>query len=318
MKDTNYAFCVARIRALENKLLTSKDIADLIDKNSYSDALRFLSEKGYDCENDDLASIIKNESNKLQTLLSETVPDKKEMESLYIVNDYFNLKVLVKCAVASENPEKYIIYPTKIDVSEFKKDNVVFSSDDDYAKIAHYAYDIALKTGNGKFCDSIIDRAAIDKLCDIAKKKKVGLLEEICGFIADTANIKITFRCIETAQDSSFISESIGQCFRLNRDKLVEKTIQGSEELVSYLETTEYKKGIAVYTSEPSEFDKWCDNELIIKAGSSVYKSFGFDPVVSYFYRKNLEIKTVRIVLNGLKSDTDKNIIRERVRQFYA
>lgn len=318
MKDTNYAFCVARIRAVENKLLSSKDIADLINKNSYSSALDFLSEKGYNCELSDIDSVIKSESSKLQTLLNEAVPEKRELESLYIINDYFNLKVLVKCAVTSEDPEKYIIYPTEINFSEFKKDSIAFSSDNNYGKIASHAYDIALKTGNGKFCDSIIDKAAIDRLCVVAKKKKSGLSGEICGFLADTANIRIAFRCIETAQNSSFISDSMGECFRLNRDKLIEKSIKGADELVSYLETTDYKQGIAIYLSEPSEFDKWCDDELINKTKSAVYKSFGFDPVVSYFYRKNLEIKTVRIILNGLKTGADKNIIRERVRQFYA
>ena len=70
--------------------------------------------------------------------------------------------------------------------------------------------------------------------------------------------------------------------------------------------------------SEPSKFEKWCDEKLISLTKSSIYTSFGFDPVVSYYYRKNMEIKTVRMILTALKSNTDKNIIYERVRKFYA
>ena len=81
---------------------------------------------------------------------------------------------------------------------------------------------------------------------------------------------------------------------------------------------TRYKKGIEIYLSSPSAFEKWCDDEIIKITSSAVYTSFGFAPVVSYYYRKNLEIKTVRMILSALKSDIDREIIKERVRKLYA
>lgn len=316
MKDTNYAFCVARIRALENKLLKADDIRKLIDMKDYKDALTLLSEKGYNC-NGSLDTLIQTESDVLQKTLTESVPDKNELNALCLINDYFNIKALVKCAVAAIDCEGYLVYPTTIKIADDSTDCFAGLSEE-HRKIALKAYDIALKTHNGKFCDGIIDKAAIDALYIASGKKKSGLSGRICAFLADTANIKIAFRCTETKQDNEYISEFIGSCCYLDREKLIRKTIEGKEALFEFLLTTDYKRGAEIYASSPSEFEKWCDEELIEMTKASIYTSFGFDPVVSYYYRKNMEIKTVRMILAALRSNTDKNIIHERVRKFYA
>ena len=47
MKDTDYAYSVARIRANESSLLTTADIEQLIAADNYQSALRILEEKGW-------------------------------------------------------------------------------------------------------------------------------------------------------------------------------------------------------------------------------------------------------------------------------
>lgn len=321
MKDTNYAFCVARIRAIENKLLTKQDISSLIHQQSYESALNWLVHKGYALAGDDADAIIKKQGEELNELLEESVPDKKELEALYILNDYFNLKALVKCAVENQSPESYLIYPSTVSISNFMKkaDSEGFSFlKEKYRTVVQEAYNIAVKTGNGKFSDAIIDRAAIDALGEYAEGKNSGLLGEICALLGDTANIKIALRCSVIAHDKDFIDTSIGKCNKIDREKLIRCCTSGIDALKEYLEASAYKKGLAVYLESPSSFEKWCDDEIIRITKSAVYTAFGFAPVVSYFYRKNLEIKTLRMILLALKSDIDKKIIEERVRALYA
>ena len=59
MKDTRYAFCVARIRALETRLLTKQDISALIHQQDYDSALGRLVQLGYSSADDDADAIIK-------------------------------------------------------------------------------------------------------------------------------------------------------------------------------------------------------------------------------------------------------------------
>lgn len=322
MKDTNYAFCVARIRALENKLLSKQDIITLINQKDYSSAVNFLVQNGYiDNPDEDVDLIIKKLNDELHKLLIESVPDKNELNSLYILNDYYNIKVIVKCFVEGVPADKLMITPTNISVPDYGKlpaDHEFSFIDKKYRDVAKKAYNIAVKSKNGMISDAIIDNVAITDLSDVYSCKNSGLVGEISAFIADTANIKIALRCIATKQDGQFIEDAIGKCALIDREKLINATLSGKDTLISYLSSTVYNEGVAVYAESPSLFEKWCDDRIISISHKAKYTSFGFSPVVSYYYIKNLEIKTVRIILTALKSGIDKEIIKERMRKVYA
>lgn len=321
MKDTRYAFCVARIRALENRLLTKKDIEFLINQQDLTSAFDFLIKNGYAIEGESVNELISRHANALDKLLRESAPDKKELDRLYLLNDYFNIKVLVKCAVENINAKELMISPSTV-TSDISAENGALSRfsllKENYRQTAEKAYDLALKSGNGKYSDTIVDRAAIDSLCSFAQSKGSGLFGQICGFLSDCANIKIALRCSATYQDSDFINEAVGRCYKINRDELINATVESYEKLVSYLKSSCYKDGVEIYIENPSAFDKWCDEKIIEITSSSVYTSFGFAPVIHYFYCKTLEIKTVRMILSAIKSGVDKDIIKERVRKLYA
>lgn len=320
MKDTNYAFCVARVRALENKLLSKSDISALINQKDYMSAVDFLEKKGYSCQSGDSEKIITDELERLYENLNDSAPDKNELSDLYILNDYFNIKALVKCAVSSFDPNGLFAYPTTIELSNVDKNSLSSFSflKDEYKRVALEAYDITVKSQNGKFCDMIVDKAAINSLYACYKRKHSGLLGEISAFTADTANIKIAFRGTLTHQNEDYLTQAVGECCKINREKLIKSAVSGKDELVSYLSSTDYKSGALIFAEKMEDFEKWCDDEIIKTVKSAVYKSFGFDPIVSYFYRKSLEIKTVRLVLNALKSHIDTQMIKERVRELYA
>ena len=81
-----------------------------------------------------------------------------------------------------------------------------------------------------------------DLYLEFQKNKKSGLTGRICAFLADTANIKVALRCAQTNQDADYINEAIGSCCLFIREKLVEKTLAGKDELLEFLLGTEYKK----------------------------------------------------------------------------
>ena len=82
MRDTDYAYCVARIRANERYLLRQKDISELIDCNDYDSALRYLNDKKWLPDKTEINEAVKYQSAKLWELLSESVPDKKDLDIL--------------------------------------------------------------------------------------------------------------------------------------------------------------------------------------------------------------------------------------------
>ena len=63
-----------------------------------------------------------------------------------------------------------------------------------------------------------------------------------------------------------------------------------------------------------SELDVLIDNYLINKTKICKLMAFGIEPICAYFYNKFMEIKNIRILLNGKKSNYSTEEIRKRMR----
>ncbi len=321
MRDTDYAYCVARIRANERYLLKDKDITELLDCKNFDSALSFLLDKKWIAEVGNISECIKYQSKKLWQLLSESVPDKKELDVLCVVNDFFNIKASVKCHFVGRDPADYYIEPTSLDLKDLTENIAAhkFSAiGGNKGRCAEESYKIACLTENGQNADIITDRACIDEMQGYANKKRDSVTGNICKFLCDTANIKIAFRCAETQKKRDFTEEAIGQCSAIDRKTLVEMTLKGKDALAEYLSKSDYREGAEIYLTSAAEYEKWCDDKVIDIAKKSAFTAFGFDPVCAYYYAKLAEMKTVRIILSGLKSGADKESIKERVRALYV
>ena len=321
MRDTDYAYCVARIRANERYLLREKDLSDLLECKSYDSAQQYLIDKRWLSKKGDISESLKYQSEKLWELLSESVPDKKELDILCVTNDFFNIKAAVKCHFTEKDPFAYYLQPTTLNLKELteKVASHKFSSIEGVkGKCAEESYKTACLTENGQNADIIIDRACIDEMKRYADKKGDSVTGEISAFLCDTANIKIAFRCAQTDKKRDFTETAIGECKAFPRKDIVEATLKGIDSLTEYLAKTVYREGAELYLNSAAEYEKWCDNKVIAIAKKSGFTAFGFDPVCAYYYAKLTEMKSVRIILTGLKSGADKSEIKERVRALYV
>lgn len=321
MKDIEYAFCVARIRANESNLLTTDFINKLIEVASYYDAVRMLEECGWIIDGESISDFVKMQNTKLWELLKNSVPDKNELNVLCVVNDYFNIKTAVKCALTGENPENYFVQPTTIDAVEvYNKIKVHDFSNlpESISVCAELAYAIAERTENGQNADIIVDKAALEVLLKYGAEHKDRIFSKICSFVSDTLNMKIALRCAETNKNSDFAETAISDCVNLDKKRLVELCTADKDALYEYLLSSVYSKGAEIYSGSPSAFDKWCDDEVINIAKDAKFTSFGFAPVCAYYYAKQNEIKTVRIILSAKLSAVSKELIKERVRDLYV
>lgn len=317
MRDTDYAYCVARLRAVEGTLLKKEDYSKLISCTSIDNAEKILLEKQWiENPSEDISDYLFYQKEKLWRLLSESVPDKKELDILCVLNDYFNIKAAVKCLVTGASPQKYFVMPTTLDLKLIKDRlnernfTVLFSNKGETAK---NAYETAVKSENGQSAEIIIDKAAIDSMSLFAEKSTNNTLSEINIFFCDSANIKIAFRCALTKKDKTFADEAIGKCCRISRERLIEEALNGFDSLYEYLLTTEYKDGAEAFAKSGAAYEKWCDEKIIEISSQSKFTAFSFSPVCSFYYKKLTEIKNVGIILTALKSGADTKSIMERL-----
>lgn len=321
MKNLDYAYCVARLRANESYMLNKAFMMKLCESESVEKALSALTEEGWIKEKGSIKTILSQKNKELWTLLSESVPDKRELDIFCVLNDFFNIKTAVKCLFSGAEPTDYYLYPSSVNLGELTEKIKLhdFSSlKIRGADTAEKAYKTALITGNGQSAEIIIDRGAVDCLCGYAKEKKSTLANEICGFLCDTANIKIALRINALGKNRDFAEESVGNCFNLDRKTLINLALSEKEELYAYLLSTEYANGVALYRESTALYEKWCDDRIIEKVSKAKYTAFGFDPVCAFYYGKQNEIKSVSMILSALQSGVSADEIKERVRLNYV
>ena len=139
MKDTDYAYAVARIRANEKKLLTNSDLEQLTDEPSFESAVKFLDDKGWFLGNDfdSISDAVDKQNHAMTALIKEILPKKDEFKMLTVQNDFFNLKTAIKSILGGDNPFLNYIFPTSVDLErlttlvsnlEFEKLDSMFAS----------------------------------------------------------------------------------------------------------------------------------------------------------------------------------------------
>lgn len=322
MKDTDYAYADARLKANENKLLTASDMDTLISCRSVKGCYEFLSSKGWKIgEPAGLAGVLKQQNQDLWQLLSESVPDKSVLNVLTVFNDYFNLKAALKASFVGAKPDRLFAYPTSVDLEmlqESVRQHAFAALGERLGDTAQEAYQAALTSESGQAADIIIDRAALDEMTRLSRESKCELAKDIARLLCTFADIKTAYRSAKTGKSASFIDKAISEGGALDRKTLIEKSEKGEKELLAYLEKTDYKKASALLSKSTVEFEKYCDDAVIEEAKKAKYLFLGFEPVLAFYYAKQAELKCVRIIIGGKQNGLSDDALRERVRALYV
>ncbi len=324
MKDDAYAYAVARIRANERNLLTDKDIQALIDCKSFGEAVDLLVSKNWAQKSADKFSIAKaigENQKKLWALLCESVPEKEKLRVFTVQNDFFNLKAALKCMLTVKDPNELFAFPTSLDLKSVDaavKNHDFSLLDPDFAQALKEAYEAAVQTQSGQNADIILDRAAVIYIEKLASQSKCELVEEISAFLCAAAVLKTAVRCARTQKSLSFAQSAIAPCKMLDSDMLAKLSVQGEEALLSYLENTDFSFGAKLLCESSSAFEKWCDDMIVEKSKKAKFIFFGFEPICAYYFAKQAEIKTVRIILTSKQSGIPEEKIKERIRALYV
>lgn len=323
MRDTDYAYAVARIRVNELKLLTHADIELLLSQKTCEDCVRRLLDKGYGgagAERADEMQLMRLEQQRAWALIDEIAPYPAVFDRLKMGNDFHNLKAVMKTIIsnsASYQPlvmSPYITEPSLFESAVKEKNFDILP--EHLRQCARQAYTAFVEVRDGQLGEAIIDRASIEQenaLPDRSSK----MLVDYSALRADTTNIKIAWRCALTKKSLSFIETCLALCGSLDARELAAAAAQGTEQLLELLEHSDYSDAVPVLGEGMSAFEKWCDARILRLIAPAKYKPFGPEPLAAYLLAKELEIKTVRIILSGKRNGVDDERLRTRVRQLY-
>ena len=318
-----YTYAVARMRALEVSLFSNAVIEQLIACQSYEQCIQFLAERGWG-DNDtsaDAERMLKREEEKIWQVMKELSIDMKKFDVLSYPKLFHNLKAAIK-EVCTEDTGRDIYYE---DAAVPGKEMLEIIREKDFGRlpgimssVAAEAYDTLLHTRDGQLCDIMIDRAALDAIYKAGMEAEDKIIRDYAESAVAVADIKIAVRSQKTAKTIEFMKRAMAECKSISVDQLSRAALNGPEAIRDYLAGTEYAGGAEALAESPSAFERWCDNRIIQTISPQKYESFTIGPVVAYVLARQNEIKTVRIILSGKRSELPDDSIRERVREMYV
>ncbi|MBR3146699.1 MAG: V-type ATPase subunit [Eubacterium sp.] len=321
-----YTYAVARIRALENSLLTGSVIDQLISCQNEEQCIHLLEEKGWGdtdtAGNGD--AMLAREEEKIWGVVKDLHIDMKHFDVLSLPKEFQNLKAAVKEAAAG--PAGADIYYEGMSMSGSELSEIIRNRDfdrlpDSMKSAASEAYDTLLHTGDGQLCDVIIDKACLEAVLDAGReagRSGYGVIRDYAESVVCIADIKTAVRSARTKKSQDFLMKALVDTESFSASYLAKAAAQGEDAVTEYLLTTDYRDAAESLSESPSAFERWCDDRMIESLQSQKYETFTIGPVIAYVIARQNEIKTVRLILTGKANGLPDESIRERVRQMYV
>lgn len=320
MRETDYAYAVARVRAHESRLLTRADLDRLLTAADEAECRRILADRGYPARGT-AAEMLSAEMADAWALLRELAPDLHVFDVLLCRSDYHNAKAAIKGVVTSTDcallflPEGRVP-PETIRKAVTARDFSVLPAD--MQAPAAEALTVLLETGDGQRTDMILDTAQLRAMLAFGQASGCAFLAQYAALMAAQADIKTVVRCARMQKSASFMRRATVDCPTLDVPALIDRAVRdGADSVPDALALTPYAAAADALRSSMAAFETWCDDAVIDALAGAKTKPFGPEPLAAYVLGKENEIKTVRIILSARHNGLPDDAVRARIRTLY-
>ncbi len=272
---------------------------------------------------DDYEILLSNELVRLYKTMYEASPLKEIIDVMALKYDYHNIKVLVKGKILDKDFSQMLIPVGMVGVNDLKS----AINGEDFGRLPKKMEECLRKifekfeeTNDPQFIDLIADQYLYAHIHEIANKKNIKdkALDRYLTNLIDLNNVKTLLRAKKQDKNVNFFLDAIVPGGSIDASKFRSLYLDTIENIPNNLSSKEYsqvlREGIASYieTSSVSEFEKLIDNHImsIMKEAKIVTK--GLEPVLTYMYVKENEIKQIRTIMVGKLNNITKEVIRER------
>lgn len=323
MSKKDYTYAVARIRALENSLLNQEDINQLLACPTEEDTVELLMSKGWGDgqQAKDGETILVYELDKTWDTVREMVSDMSVLDVLSYRDLHHNLKAAMKRVASNTTaPEVYIhnSFYTDKELLEIVREKAWHRLPNFLSEPAEEAYETLLRTGDGQLIDTMMDKICLESIKNAGERGEHEIIKKYAEVTVAVTDIKIAVRGQRTAKNAEFLKMAMAECDTISVEQLIKAALTNEEAIIEYLETTDYSGGAKALKISLSQFECWCDNRIMELVKPQLRNSFSIGPIFAYIYAREIEIRSVRNILMGKRSELPVEDIRERVRETYV
>lgn len=320
----SYEFSIGSVRAREKNLLGSSDIEQLLACKNTDALASLLNDKGYG-DGDTVEEILNFHTAELWKYLKSTAPDFEIFSPFIIQNDVHNFKVILKGTMADRTYEHLLIEPCTIDTAIMKKaveGRKMSLLPEWLAKPADKAYEALAHTGDARLSDAYVDKAVMQEMLRLCESFGSDFLAEYINNYIFYSNIKTAIRSARTGANKEYLKRALCRVAEFRKDAVINAAMKGYDALLDELSKySEYdcKSALEAYKKSPSDFERFVDDRLTRLAKESCKRaSEGAEPLLGYYLGNEVEKKVIHIIASGIRTQSDTEIIRERLREIYG
>lgn len=313
MRDTDFAYAVARIRANELSLLSAADVEQIIAAPDEQAARHMMRDKGY--------ADFGAKAEDTWQLLEEILPQPGLLDFLIVKHDFHNLKVLIKSTFAGSAPQPMLMRPSVYspeDMAQALQNKRFDLLPECMAQYAETAYELMANTMDGQLADAVIDRQCLETTMAMASELRNAFVLQLADMMTAFADIKIALRAVRTGKGEDFLGKALCGSKGLPKQELIAACLEGGDALMDDLRESVYHEAAQAIETSGSAFEKYCDDALIGHVTEAGQDSFGIGPLIAFFLAREAEAKTLRIVLTAKQNGTPAEEIRKRARRLYV
>ena len=327
LKYSDYMYSSARIRALENTLLTSDKIARMTEAKNDSEIYSMMTESGISVKANkdgkpDAEATFDSLLGETLDLLDSIAPEEGMFKYFRYPYDAANLKSALKALfserscddilfdIATVSPEKVRGAVEDMDFTEYPQN------------MRQAAYDAVKgysENRDPQQIDLVIDRACYLDMLQGAKQDEF-LLKLVKAKI-DLTNIVTVFRFIKFGERAAArFDDALLSGGELSFDTLKEAYEGGIETLFHIIKMSVYSPIEAHLADSMSSgaLERICDDHWMKLLKDAKYINFGAGVLAAFYYAREYEVKNIRIILAGKRAGQDSDTIRERMRDSYV
>ncbi len=328
-KDTDYLALSARIRVLENRLLTHERMEQMIEVKEDAEAARLMAESGYpEVEPLTLAGLEESLAAAQDALLADlgkALEGDRALEVFRIPYDYQNAKAILKAKARGVDAARLLAgggrYDPKGLLDSYNRGDPPSDASETFVQAVREARDLLAETKDPQLADFVLDKASFGEMLEAAKSTQNTFLTDYVKLRIDAANLRSAVRAARAEKDGEFLKKALipggnvaekdiltaqgDPLARLYRDTPLEKAAQAGAALLEGRETM-------------TVFERLCDNSLTAQAAKAKRVPFGLEPVIGYLFARENERSALRIILSGRLAGLSKDTIRERLRDAYV
>lgn len=324
-KDTDYLSISARIRAMENRLLTKERMDRIIEARDHAEAMKVLHECGYPEVDGGLDRVLAQARSDTFRDMEQACPERRLTEIFQMKYDYHNAKVLVKSKAVGADAERLLLpggrYAPAQLLEGWNREELRGCSEK-FQRAVKQAQTVLADTQDPQQADLILDQACYQEMGILADELGSEFLKGYVRLVVDVANLRTTVRVYRMGKEGEFLRQVLLEGGNISPQSIAAARGDAMNEAFRSGPLSQAAEMGAKLTQPGSGaltgFEKACDDALTSYLAAARRVPFGEQVVLGYLYAKEAELTAIRTIFAGRAAGLDGDTIRTRLRETYV